>query len=198
MTTEPAAARPSAARSVSKMPALVVLGVAVALIAVFGALSALTTPSAPNRPPGGVRHVKGSSLLGAPAAKLLAPIERAGTPPGNILDALLIPAGSTSRGYKDNSGVATQYDEQITFSLGTSQGAVVAFFHAALREEGWGIDDVGPARDLSGGVEVLGQKAGNDGWYWEAGVIVSPTTFPSGAGESTSYTLKLLEVPDTE
>jgi len=203
--------RPPAGRNVSKLPALVVLGVAVVVIALFGALSALTGPSPrSHRPSIGSRHVRGSSLLGVPAAKMLKPIEHPGTPPSNILDALMLPAGSVSHGFIDNSGNATQYDEQMRFSLDTSEGEIVAFFHAVLRDKGWGIEDVGPAHGVPGGVEILGQKAGNDGWYWEAGVVVSPTTFDSSAGspspsagsgagrESTSYSVKLLQVLETE
>jgi len=205
------ARRPQAGRNFSKLPALVVLGVAVAVIALFGALSALTGPSPrSHRPSNGSRHVSGSSLLGVPAAKMLKPIEHPGTPPSNILDALMLPAGSVSHGYTDNSGDFTQYDEQMRFSLDTSEGAIVTFFHAVLRDEGWGIADVGPAHGVAGGVEILGQKAGTDGWYWEAGVVVSPTTFDSSAGspsssagsdagrESTSYSVKLLQVLETE
>ena len=58
---------------------------------------------------------------------------------------------------------------------------------------------MGPPRNANGSVEVLAEKAGDDGWYWEAGAVVSPTTFPTGHGaraESTDFTLRLFQVSD--
>ena len=54
-------------------------------------------------------------------------------------------------------------------------------------------------------MEILGKQAGNDGWYWEMGVIVLPTTF-GGAGtgatgaapETTRFTVRLFQVADEE
>jgi len=49
---------------------------------------------------------------------------------------------------------------------------------------------------------VLAKKAGDDGWYWEVGVIVSPTVFgPSGVEATTGTTpfvIRLLQVPDLQ
>jgi hypothetical protein len=47
---------------------------------------------------------------------------------------------------------------------------------------------------------VLGKLAGTDGYYWEMGVTVQPTTFGKGAPATgdTTFTVRLLQEPDPE
>jgi hypothetical protein len=53
-----------------------------------------------------------------------------------------------------------------------------------------------------GTIEVLGQRAGSDGYYWQIGAVVAPTTFPSsGPGAKTGLTefeVRLFQVSDSE
>jgi hypothetical protein len=181
-------------------PAMIVLGLAVGILLLFGVMAVLSgqqpTTSTTSTPP---VHVKGSSLQAVPAASALKPIEHPDTPPGNIVNALTVPVGAVARGHTDNSTSAGQYDEQMRFTVGASQDAVVTFYRTELAAKGWKIESVGPATDKPGSVEVLAEKAGDDGWYWEAGAIASPTTFPSGgtaAAETTPFTLRLFQVSD--
>jgi hypothetical protein len=181
-------------------PAMIVLGLAVGILVLFGVMAVVsgqqpTTSTAPTPPV----HVKGTSLQAVAAAPALHAIERPGTPPGNIMNALTVPSSALSHGFADNTTSAGQYDEQVRFTVPTSEGAVVSFYRTEFTAKGWKIVDVGPAKGTTGAVEVLAQKAGDDGWYWEAGVVASPTTF-SNAGtsgaESTPFTLRLFQVSD--
>jgi hypothetical protein len=187
---------------VSMKPAMVVLALAVFILGLFGALSLISTGGpAPTTPLPAAVHVPGTTLSAVPATGTLRPIEHPDTPPKNVLDALSLPAGFTAHGYADNSTSAGQYDEQMRFSLATSETTVVDFYRYELTHKGWTIESVGAATDLKGGVEVLAQKAGDDGYYWEAGAVVSPTTFAVAQGpkaETTAFTLRLFEVPDEE
>jgi hypothetical protein len=201
--TPDALADPPVRRSPGMRPALLVLGIAAGLVVVFGVLAGVSGggthgtvgPTAPTR-------VKGTSLLAVPADKALGPIEQPGTPPDNIIDALTLPRGAAAGSFKDNNTSSTQYDEQMRFSVNASEGTVVDFYKVELKAKGWSIFSVGSTRDLPGGVEVLAQKGGTDGWYWEVGAVVSPTTFGragSGSGsESTAFTLRLFQEPDAD
>lgn len=179
---------------------MIVLGIAAGILVLFGVLAAVSGQGT-DKPTGtsGPTSVKGTSLLAVPAARALKPIERPGTPPDNIVDALTLPQGSVAGSVKDDNTSATQYDEQMQFSVKASEDTVVNFYKAQLKTDGWSTFSVGPATDLPGGVQVLAQKGGTDGWYWEVGAIVSPTTFarrraptrpasPSGCSRSPTTT----------
>lgn len=185
-----------------------VVGIAAGLILIFGVLSVVSSQGkASTDGPTTPAKVKGTTLLAVPAAKALKPIELPGTPPANILDALVLPEGATVVSVTDNSTSTTQYDEQMRFSVRASEAAIVDFYRVELAAKGWSSPSVGTATGLSGGVQVLAQKGGDDGWYWEAGAIVSPTAFGTGGtggsstrtgAESTEFTLRLFQVSDDD
>ena len=58
-----------------------------------------------------------------------------------------------------------------------SQAALIAFYAADMKSQGWQISDRGPARNDPGALEVLGKLAGSDGYYWQMGATVDATTF---------------------
>jgi hypothetical protein len=69
-----------------------------------------------------------------------------------------------------------------------------------MHQQGWQVFDRGPAANDPGALEVLGKLAGTDGYFWEMGATISPTTFGSGApanGE-TDFTIRLLQQSDDE
>lgn len=186
-------ARPSRPAGPSVRPALIVLGIAVVLVLLFGIGAAVTgSPSpAPHASP-----VHGISLRAEPAAAGLRPIELPGTPPSDVLGSLILPKGAVARSSVKWDG-STQYSATMRFDVGASQGAVIGFYRAELEARGWSIQDVGPARAQPGATEVLAQRPSADGWYWEAGVVVSPSTFGvHAASETTRFTLELYEMPD--
>ena len=176
-------------------PALVVVGVALVVVLVFGIGAALTTTSSPKAPK--VAPLEGTGLVAEPARAALRPIEILGTPPSDVLDALVVPEGLRKLSATPWSG-ETQYSAGMSFRLATSQARIVRFFRNELRANGWSIASVGPAHAKKGATEVLAQRASSDGWFWEAGVVVFPTTFPpkSIGADETRFSLDLYEMPD--
>ena len=191
--------RPPSARGSSIRPAMTVLILAVVILGVFVTIGVVTTQKpATVRTNAGTGHVPGSALRAEAAAGPLSVIMHAGQPPTNIVNAVLLPAGSVRVAHRDNGG--SQFDQQVTFRTAASQGALVTFFSAALAQQGWQIFDRGPATHAPGTTEVLGKLAGSDGYYWEIGALVPPTTFghdAPAAGE-TDYTVRLFQVSDTQ
>jgi len=74
------------------------------------------------------------------------------------------------------------------------------FYSKVLKKQGWQIISTGPADHHPGALEVLGKKAGSDGFYWEVGAVVSATTFGANApaAGSTSFSLELYQQPDPD
>lgn len=176
----------------SLRPALVVVAIAAGLVILFGIGAALTGSSAPKPTP--VGHVPRAPLAAEPAAAALKPIERLGTPPSDVLSALVVPRGASAVSSAPWSG-STQYNASMHFRLAASQAAVVSFYQSELKARGWGDFSTGAARGQQGATEVLAQRASTDGWYWEVGVVVAPTTFGSH-GDTTRFSVDLFEVPD--
>jgi hypothetical protein len=132
------------------------------------------------------------------AAHLLSPIVQSGEPPTNILNAVSVPVGSVRLSHRDNSGQAAQFDSQVVFRSDDTQGALLAFFAADMKLQGWQVFDRGPAANNPSALEVLGKLAGSDGYYWEMGAVILPTTFSAGgpAHGQTHYSVRLFQVND--
>ena len=92
------------------------------------------------------------------------------------------------------------YDAQITLRDDQSQAALENFYKMVMKKQGWQIVSTGPADHVTGGLEVLGKKAGSDGFYWEMGAVISPTSFGAGAPSTgaTSFSLELIQVQDVD
>ena len=69
-----------------------------------------------------------------------------------------------------------------------------------MKKQGWQIFSTGPADHDPGGFDILGKKAGSDGFFWEMGAVVQPTTFGAGApaGGTTAFTVRLFQQPDPD
>ena len=196
--TEPL--RPPTHGGVSMRPAMVVLGLAVCILVVFVTIGILSSQSpAPVRHGGRPSSVPGIALQARPAGAALSPIVRAGQPPTNILNAVFVPVGSVPISHRDLAAQAPQFDSQVVFRSDDSQAALLAFYAADMRLQGWQVFDRGPAANHPGSLEVLGKLAGTDGYYWEMGAVIAPTTFRPGGpprGE-TDFTLRILQVGDS-
>jgi hypothetical protein len=188
-------------RTPSVGPALIVVGLAVLILILFGIGSILSgnsppPPVASSKP----QRVPGTPLLAVSAAPVLRPIEVPGAPPANIVSNLTVPEHTTAIDHMGAAGSTSQYDAHVDVSVHASQGAVVSFYRAELPLQGWKIVSVGPVQNQPQAIEVLGQKAGDDGWYWEIGAVVEPTTFPSPSApvsaESTRFALRLFQRSD--
>ena len=129
------------------------------------------------------------------------PIVGSGEPPSNIINAVTVPVGSIRISHQNNAAGAGQFDAQVTLRSTDSQGALLAFSRRPCIQEGWQVFDKGPAANDPGALEVLGKLAGTDGYYWEIGATIQPTTFGHGArrgGGRTDFTIRLLQQSDDE
>ena len=193
-------------------PAMVVIGLA-ALILVLLAVSAVITGggnAARKGPPPSASptKVRGSSLLAVPAGKLLRSIESPGLPPNNIVRSVYVPEGSVLVSAGRTVAGSSQYDQQVVLSVDASQAAVIGFFRAVLPARNWSVFSTGPALRRPRTIEVLAKQAGDDGWYWEIGALVTPTTFgsagptaaagPAAATGTTRFTIRLYQISDQQ
>jgi hypothetical protein len=197
----PGPQRPPKSGGISMRPAMVVLGLAVLILAVFVTIGIVFSQSPARVRTGSASdRVPGTSLRAVPAAAALAPILGGGEPPSNIVNAVSMPAGSVRIGHANNAAGSGQYDSQVELRSTASQGTLLGFFAAAMRQRGWQVFDQGPAAHNPGALEVLGKLAGADGYYWEMGATMKPTTFGSGApaGGWTDVTVRLLQENDDQ
>jgi hypothetical protein len=191
--------RPPTPGGISMRPAMIVVGLAVLILVVFVAIGILSSHSqAPVTRSTGPSAVPGVSVPAVSGTQLLSPIVRSGEPPANVLSAVSVPKGSVRLSHRDNTGQAAQFDSQVSFRSDDSQGALLAFFAAEMKVRGWQVFDRGPAANDPGALEVLGKLAGSDGYYWEMGAVIPPTTFRTGgpARGQTDYTIRLFQVND--
>jgi hypothetical protein len=182
-------------------PAMIVLGLAGLILVVFVAIAIVTSQApTPVRSGAASSLVPGSALPARAATAALSPIVRPGEPPTNIVNAVSIPAGSVRVAHQDNSVPTGQYDSQVSMRSGDSQAALLAFYAADMRLQGWQVFDRGPASNHPGALEVLGKLAGTDGYYWEMGVIISATSFAPGGPPrgQTDFTVRLLQLSDSQ
>lgn len=174
-------------------PALIVLGIAVGILTIGIVASALISGSAPVLT---LRHVTlpdGSTVALTPATSALHGIVGDGEPPADILGNLAVPTGSRLSGTIDSDQGVSQFDRTVSFTslLGASQ--VVEVYRTFLPRLGWQVLYSGSAPQKgAGSTEVLAKHGSGDGYYWEVGVVVSPTT---SAGV-TPFSMELYEVPD--
>ena len=180
-------------------PAMIVVGLAVLILVVFVTIGFVSSHApTPVKDSDAQVAVPGVSLRATAAAPLLSPIVTPGQPPDNILNAVSVPVGSVRTAHQNNSGEADQYDSQVTFHSDDSQAALLAFFAADMKLQGWQVFDRGAAANDPGALEVLGKLAGSDGYYWEMGATVAATTFSEGGPPRgvTPFTVRLFQVPD--
>ncbi len=197
----PAPKRPPTPGGFSMRPAMVVLGLAVLILAVFITIGIVFSQSpARVRSSSAPDRVAGTSLQAVPATHALAPIVGSGEPPSNIVNAVFVPVGSVRIGHQNNAAESGQYDSQVELRSTDSQGALLGFFAADMHQQGWQVFDQGPAANDPGALEVLGKLAGDDGYYWEMGATIKQTGFGNGAPPAgwTVFTVRLLQESDDQ
>jgi hypothetical protein len=193
--------RPPARAGFSMKKAMIVPGIGAAILVAFIGAGFLTSNAVQKTTASTSSFsVPGTPMRARPAAHDLKVITVSGQPPGNIVNAVAVPVGARRTAFVNNTDSAQEYDAQITLRTNTSQAAVETFYRQDMKKQGWQIFSTGPADHHPGALEVLGKKAGSDGFYWEMGAVVSATTFggnapPAGA---TSFTLELIQQPDPD
>ncbi len=167
---------------------------ALAVLATFIIINSLDS-TGPSTTTTTIPALKKVSGLVPQATSPFDPYVENGEPPPDILSAVVIPTGTSTPALIKNQGEATSYDRTLSFSSPASAAALYSFFHKEMEGHGWKVFSTG-APVHKRGVEVLSQKAGSDSWYWEQGVVISPTTFSSSGAQSTTVTLRLYQASD--
>ena len=136
--------RPPTPGGVSMRPAMIVVGLAALILVLFVTIAIVSTQSpTPVKRSGGTVVVPGVTLRATSAAGLLSPIVAAGEPPANILNAVSLPIGSVRISHLNNAAGAGQFDSQVTFRSDDSQAALLAFYAADMKLQGWQVFDRG-------------------------------------------------------
>jgi hypothetical protein len=176
-----------------RVPALVVLGIAVLIVVGGVVASALVSGSDTTLSIHKITIPGGTVVPLTPAATAMRSIVNAGQPPADILGNLAVPSGSTMVRTVNIDQGAGQFDRTVVFRSGLSSDQVGDLYRALLPRLGWKVLDQGsPATGSAPGTVILFRKGSGDSFYWEVGATVSPTT---SAG-STTFSLELFELPD--
>lgn len=174
-------------------PALIVLGLAVFILLGGVVASALSSGGNPTFSLRQVTLADGTTVALAPATTRLRAIVSNDEPPADILGNLGVPRESTVTGVVDSDQGTAQFDRTVDLTSHLAQGQVAGAYAELLRSVGWQVIYDGTApQGVAGATEVLAKRGSGDGFYWETGVVVSPTT---SAG-ATPYTIEVFETPD--
>jgi hypothetical protein len=196
----PSARRTRRGAGPSTRPALIVVGIAAFVLLIGGIGAAFTSSgSAQPTPARSIPTAKGAGMTAVPGRPDLKTLMIGGQPPGDIVNLVPVPEGSVvTVGSATNNGIGL-YDHSLSFTLPVSEQKVITFFGVELKALKWQIVSTGPAPKGTPGYRIVGQHPSSDGYEWEIGVTVAPTTFGTGAGQAldtTSYTLRLFAVTD--
>lgn len=206
-------------RGPSRGPALIVVGIAVAILLFGGIASLVTSDSGPKPAPArtAITLPNGTSVATVPAATALKAIVSGGQPPADILSNLVLPKGSKVTNTVNADQNMTQYSRTAYFVSGSSElsgSEAAGFFRSMFKQLGW--DTVYDAQatnpSLGGasmgqnvtGMEILAKRGSTDGYYWEAGAVIpdqgsgDAAVSSSGSSSTTPFILQIFEVPDAE
>jgi hypothetical protein len=176
---------PPRTHPVSIWPATIVLAVALGTLGIFTVINLLdsnptATPAAP--------VILGGLPVGSRA--VFTGFVAGGGPPPDVASALLAPTTTSAIGAVATGGGAVgNYDEAIRLRVVAPRAQLLGFYRSHLEALGWSLFSTRIGGH--GDAELLFQKAGSDSWYWELGVIASPTH--AGA---TAYTYRLFQASD--
>jgi hypothetical protein len=94
--------------------------------------------------------------------------------PSNVNDVFLVPVGTTSAslGSIPNAG-AGDFDCYQPLITTTTSASLLRFYKTQLEARGWTLFSQGSSK---GSPQSLFQKAGNDGFYWVAGITVTKSS----------------------
>ena len=174
-------------------PALIVLGLAVFLLIGGVISSAISSGSNPSFTIRKVTLVDGTNVALAPATRKLHAIVSNGEPPADVIGNLGVPKRSTVGAVVNSDQRRAQFNRTVSLTSLLTQSQVIETYTKMFRAAGWQVIYSGPAPQSDpGSTEVLAKLGSSDGFYWETGVVVSPTTETG----TTPYTLDLFETPD--
>jgi hypothetical protein len=153
-------------------PAAGVLIFAVLVLAVFLIIN-LISDQGVTKPTTTLPVVVGG-LDRAPSAAVLDYCTSASEIPSNIDDVFLVPVGTTAKsgGNIPNAG-AGDFDCYQPLVTTTDSASLLQFYKSQLEVRGWSLFSRGSSK---GSPQSLFQKAGNDGFYWVAGITVTKSS----------------------
>ena len=185
----------------AKPAAIVFAIIAVIFLAGFAA-DEVTSSHHGSSAPGStlVRAVAGTGgLVPEPASDVLAAIVQSGEPPANVLAALVVPKGTSAvPGTASQKGLGL-YDASIDLQAPATAGHMITFVRSELRAGRWQTVSAGASGNS---YQFIAEHPGSDGYEWELGVTISPTTFspatPSATPSNgvTAFQIRLFAVSD--
>lgn len=197
---------PSRAPGPTARPAAVVLAVIMAVFLVGFVADLVSSNAHRAQRPSSSSHAAAAvpgtgGLVASPARSVLAAITTPDDPPSDILAALVVPAGTRPvPGSSSQQGVGL-YDASETVVVPASENAVIAFLRTELGAGRWQITSSAPS--AGGAFRVIATHPASDGYRWELGATVSPTTFrspvpgmPVPRSGLTPLTLRLFAISD--
>lgn len=182
--------------------ALIVVGIAT-LVLLIGIIGAALTSSGSAQAPAThtLRTAAGAGITAVPGRGVLAAITADGQPPSDILNVVPVPQGTVvTAGSATDNGIGL-FDHTLSFTVPVSDQKVITFYGAELKSLKWQIVSQGPAPKGTPGYRIVAQHPSEDGYEWEIGVTVAPTTFASttaAPADTTSYSLRLFAVTDDD
>lgn len=172
-------------RRTSILPAAVVLLTAIAVLGLFVIVDVTTSSNTTTTT---MPLVENNGLRPLAHAKFFAGDVTEGVPPRDVASALLVPVGTTYLGTVTTGGNSfTNYDVEVRLSVRAPRADLLGFYEANLHALGWSLFSSSGAADDAD--ELLFQRSGSDGNYWETGVVANPTS-----GGRTAYELRLFVV----
>ncbi len=158
--------RPPLTTTTSLWPAAVVVGLGVAVLAIFLLINALATPTVTTT----TAPVVVGGLPAAASNAVVTGCQQPGTPPANIAGALVVPAHTAPAGAVVHAnGGAGDYDCYRMLATRASAGQILGFYRGRLTAAGWALFS---SAQSPTGPEMLFQKAGSDTFYWVVGIAV--------------------------
>jgi hypothetical protein len=153
-------------------PAAGVLIFAVVVLAVFMLINLISDQGVTSTPTTIPVVVGGLKI--APSASVLDYCTNASEIPTNINDVFIVPVGTTmeSGGNIPNAG-AGDFDCYQPLTTTTNGASLLKFYKSQLEARGWSLFSQGSS---NGSPQSLFQKAGDDGFYWVAGITVTKSS----------------------
>jgi hypothetical protein len=174
-----------------------------ALVLLIGGIGAVLTASGSAQPsPHAFPSVRAAGIKAVPGRHALGPIVSGGQPPSDILNVVPLPRGAAVKNGSAADHTVGLYDHSLSFTTAASEQKVIDFYRAELRALKWQLVSQGPPPHGAAGYQIVGQHPGSDGYEWEIGVTVAPTTFGSAATGTaaargtTPFTVRLFAVSD--
>jgi hypothetical protein len=173
-------------------PAAAVLGVAVLIVVLGSVVALIGTGSARNGGTALGSVVPGVGLRSVPAAPFLRQVAEPGEPPSDVVTDLRVPAGTRYEGSRKADKGVDQFNRSVTLAVPAASRQVERFYLKELARAHWKLQYDGKT---DGGIELLAQQNGNDGYAWGVAVQVTsvdPTLTPALAGGSDSASSKVV------